>query len=509
MTRYSINGTEFPSNSPLFQAALESAYKNRIRPICLCVEPGLPMYIAHLETGYVIKRMPDTGASHGPGCDSYEAPPGLSGRGEVDGQAIEQTDKGSVNLKLAFSLRHNNPAEMENESTQKTTAKTAGTRLTLRGLLHYLWDESRLSHWQPEMQGERSWFAVRTALVEAIESKETKSASLKDILYIPEVYDREKSTDIACRRIRALSPIMGPGKSGKKLMLVVGEMDRISPATFGYALKLKHLPDFPLVMDADLNKNFEKVFDVINTLWAYTPDSHLIVIATFVIDDKGLPSVEEMCVMLTSPEWLPIDNQFEQLLVKTLVTQKRSFQKQLRYNLPPDKPIATAVLTDCDNAPLAMYIDVDDLASRWASTVAINEVVKNNSIETWMWTPKEGILPDIPPKKGMGPKPLQQADETPTADEEQAADEAPARGAEAISEQAAVDDAAQADHDEMDIQTPPAVPLAFQARRTTNLTVMPDRPPVLAEVTPIRATSLDLIPWNEGYGPNGAGGPQE
>jgi hypothetical protein len=467
------------------------------------------MYIAHLETGYVIKRMPDTGASHGPGCDSYEAPPGLSGRGEVDGQAIEQTDEGSVNLKLAFSLRHNNPAEMENESTQKTTAKTAGTRLTLRGLLHYLWDESRLSHWQPEMQGKRSWFAVRTALVEAIESKETKSASLKDILYIPEVYDREKSTDIACRRIRALSPIMGPGKSGKKLMLVVGEMDRISPATFGYALKLKHLPDSPLVMDADLNKNFEKVFDVINTLWAYTPDSHLIVIATFVIDDKGLPSVEEMCVMLTSPEWLPIDNQFEQLLVKTLVTQKRSFQKQLRYNLPPDKPIATAVLTDCDNAPLAMYIDVDDLASRWASTVAINEVVKNNSIETWMWTPKEGILPDIPPKKGMGPQPLQQADETPTADEEQAADEAPARGAEAISEQAAVDDAAQAEHDEMDTQTPPAVPLAFQARRTTNLTVMPDRPPVLAEVTPIRATSLDLIPWNEGYGPNGAGGPQE
>jgi hypothetical protein len=509
MTRYSIDGTEFPSNSPLFQAALESAYKNRVRPLCLCAEPPLPMYIAHLETGYVIKRMPDTGASHGPGCDSYEAPPGLSGRGEVDGQAIEQTDEGSVNLKLAFSLRHNNPAEMENESTQKTTAKTAGTRLTLRGLLHYLWDESRLSHWQPEMQGERSWFAVRTALVEAIESKETKSASLKDILYIPEVYDREKSTDIACRRIRALSPIMGPGKSGKKLMLVVGEMDRISPATFGYALKLKHLPDFPLVMDADLNKNFEKVFDVISTLWAYTPDSHLIVIATFVIDDKGLPSVEEMCVMLTSPEWLPIDNQFEQLLVKTLVTQKRSFQKQLRYNLPPDKPIATAVLTDCDNAPLAMYIDVDDLASRWASTVAINEVVKNNSIETWMWTPKEGILPDIPPKKGMGPKPLQQADETPTADEEQAADEAPARGAEAISEQAAVDDAAQADHDEMDTQTPPAVPLAFQARRTTNLTVMPDRPPVLAEVTPIRATSLDLIPWNEGYGPNGAGGPQE
>jgi len=136
-------------------------------------------------------------------------------------------------------------------------------------------------------------------------------------------------------------------------------------------------------------------------------------------------------------------------------------------------------------------------------------VVKNNSIETWMWTPKEGILPDIPPKKGMGPKPLQQADETPTTDEEQAADEAPARDAEEISEPAAVDDAAQADRDEMDTHTPPPVPLAFQPKRNANLTVMPDRPPVMAEVTPIRVTPPNLIPWNKGYGPNGATGPQE
>jgi len=179
MTRYSINDTEFASNSPLFQAALESAYKNRIRPICLCVEPGLPMYIAHLEKAFVVKRMPDTGAAHGPGCESYEAPPGLSGRGEVDGQAIEHTDEGSVNLKLAFSLRHNNPAGMENESSSKTTAKTSGTRLTLRGLLHYLWDESKLSHWTPEMEGKRSWFTVRSALVDAVESKETKKRGTK------------------------------------------------------------------------------------------------------------------------------------------------------------------------------------------------------------------------------------------------------------------------------------------------------------------------------------------
>ena len=81
------------------------------------------MYIAHLEKAYVIKRMPYSGANHGPGCESYEAPPGLSGRGEVDGQAIEHDDEGTVNLKLAFSLRHNNPAEMDKSRSGKVPPK--------------------------------------------------------------------------------------------------------------------------------------------------------------------------------------------------------------------------------------------------------------------------------------------------------------------------------------------------------------------------------------------------
>jgi hypothetical protein len=259
-------------------------------------------------------------------------------------------------------------------------------------------------------------------------------------------------------------------------------------------------------MDADLNKNFEKVFLGTKNLWEYTPDSHLIVIATFVIDDKGIPTVEEMCVMLTSPEWLPVDNKIEQQLIEALVAQKRSFQKQLRYNLPPDKPIATAVLTDCENAPLAMYIDVDDLVGRWASTVAMNEVVKNNSIPTWMWVPRNGVQPDLPPKKGMAPQPRQQVDEPLPMAEEAAA--APPSDSEVISEPAAVEAAPQGDSDEIVGRTEPAIPLAFQPRRNGNLTVLNERPvsslPIKgtsAPVTPISEPTPSLIPFRDGYGP--------
>jgi len=64
------------------------------------------------------------------------------------------------------------------------------------------------------MQGKRSWFAVRSALVEAIESKEQRGVP-KRYLYIPEVFDEAKRNDIASRRIRSLSPIMGLARAAR------------------------------------------------------------------------------------------------------------------------------------------------------------------------------------------------------------------------------------------------------------------------------------------------------
>ncbi len=490
MTRYRICDTEFASNDLLFQAALEAAYKSHVRPLCLCCEPGLPMYIAHLEKAYVIKRMPDSGASHGPGCESYEAPPGLSGRGEVDGQAIEHDAEGTVNLKFAFSLRHNSPAEMDNEAIGKVTASSSGTRLTLRALLHYLWEEAKLSHWQPGVNDQRTWLSVRQSLLDAAVSKETKSSPLADILYIPEMYDEDSKHDIMNRRTQSLAPIMGPGKSGKKLMLLVGEVDSIGEATFGYALKVKNLPDFPLVMTSDLHKSFEKVFKSTVTLGGYVPNAHSIVIATFVIDLSGIPAVQEMCIMLTSPEWIPIENSFDGQLVEMLVEQKRSFQKQLRYNLPTEKPIASVVLTDSYNAPLAMYIDVKDLVSKWATTVALNELIASSAVNTWIWVPSTGTQPTLPLKSSAAPATAQPGDKTPPAPPAAAPAAPPA----------AVTLAAR----------PPEgiVPRAFQPKRRGNVTPikecaampLPIKSP-LAPVTPISDQPRNLIPFKEGWDP--------
>ena len=48
MRRFEIAGTILDEDDPALPAALSSAYRDRLRPLCLCRNPGIPMYVAAL-----------------------------------------------------------------------------------------------------------------------------------------------------------------------------------------------------------------------------------------------------------------------------------------------------------------------------------------------------------------------------------------------------------------------------------------------------------------------------
>jgi hypothetical protein len=51
------------------------------------------------------------------------------------------------------------------------------------------------------------------------------------------------------------------GASGKRMMLLIGEYERISEGrSDSTMLYIKHLPDFPFRMTANLRKDFDKMF---------------------------------------------------------------------------------------------------------------------------------------------------------------------------------------------------------------------------------------------------------
>src|SRR3954452_2292633 len=141
MRRFRIGGEVYSDEGPELQVALAGAYARKERPLCLCRDSGCAMYIAQIGDSYVIKRLPFSGGGHDPSCDSYESPYELSGLGALMGSAIQlDPQSGMAALKLDFSLSKTGSRAASVPAGQSSASVTADPRrMSLRGLLHYLW----------------------------------------------------------------------------------------------------------------------------------------------------------------------------------------------------------------------------------------------------------------------------------------------------------------------------------------------------------------------------------
>ncbi|MER9793908.1 DUF1173 family protein [Mesorhizobium sp. M0213] len=90
-------------------------------------------------------------------------------------------------------------------------------------------------------------------------------------------------------------------------------------------------------------------------LWGADQASHLIAIATFGLSPAGLAVVEEMALMVVAQNWMLYESAYEKKLVDALARRKERSVKALRYNLPPDRPTATAIL-QIQPRPVGLYV---------------------------------------------------------------------------------------------------------------------------------------------------------
>lgn len=369
------------------------------RPLCPCRTPAIPMYIAKYDGGYQVKRMPGSGVKHAPDCDSYEPPAELSGLGQVMDSAIkEDPESGLTDLKLAFSMSKGAaraaPVPSDGETT---TVKSDGTKLTLRSVLHYLWDEAGFNRWSPGMKGKRSYATVRRHLLSAAQNKNAKRAPLHDQLFIPEAFVLDQKDAIAARVRQTFSSIKGVRGGKRMLKIVIAEVKEFGSARFGQKVTFKHLPEHPFYMDEKMGAKVEKAFA--NELELANADEagHLVVVGTFSVSESGLPNLEEAALMVVSKEWIPYENVVELDLVRALVDQDRRFIKGLRFNLSNTKPLASVVTNDTTPEPVAMYLvpaggDED-------YTAALVDVVEASSLSPWFWK-AEDAMPPLPAVNG-------------------------------------------------------------------------------------------------------------
>lgn len=395
MPKYLFGSHVYSPEHESWQRILQKGYATRLRPVCLCLVQGdgPALYIALARGQYLIKRLPYSGALHAPHCEHYEPPPELSGLGQVSGSAIrEELETQTTTLSLDFALtkgRSRQPgaaSEVEHESV-----RSDGTKLTMRGLMHFLMDEAGLTRWTPAMAGRRNWYVVRRELLKAASSKMTKGQPLPTLLHIPESFALDRADEIRARQRDSLARL---SESTSARMILLGEVKAIENARFGKCLVVKHMPDTKLLMTDDLHKHLVSRFAHQMQMWSQLEVSHLMVLATISRSAQGVLSVEAACLMNANEHWLPFESLFEWELLDALHRSHRRFTKGLRYNLPSSKPLASVVLQDTGEVSAALFVVPQEAEGEYDQ--AIEELTEQSKLMAWKWRAGAEQMPRLP-----------------------------------------------------------------------------------------------------------------
>lgn len=391
---YIINGKKVAFDNSDMQTILATAHEARQRPLCTCKSPYSEMYIAKVNQHYIVKRMPETGHQHSAECVSYEIPVELSGLGQITGTAIQENiEDGTTALKFDFSLSKGASRNAPIASgMEQDSVKTDGNKLGLRATLHYLWEQAEFNKWSPAMATKRNWYIVRKFLLEAAKNKTAKGSSLDSLLYIPETFHLDKKDEITKRRLASTSLLHNTETKSQKLMIMIGEVKEIKEARYDFKIVVKHLPDYHIMLNADIHRRLIKRFATEIELWSADETSHLMVIGVFGAKASGIASFEEVALMVVNENWIPYDNIDELRLLNKLTRSNHKFTKSLRYNVPSTTPLASAVLHAYKNT--ALFICPATASDTYKNS--LNTLMEESKMDFWLWDAGSEEIPTLP-----------------------------------------------------------------------------------------------------------------
>ena len=396
--RFFVRGTTYASGDPNLQRALESVYGSSERPRCMCVEGGVPMYIARHGGDYIVKRMPDSGAQHHPTCPAYEPEAGTSGLGELVGEAIIEHSPEEVEIRIDFALSRAGGKPMPKGETTKEPAEVHAQRrrMSLRALLHYLYEAAGFNRWYPAMEGRRNQGVLHKYLMQAAGSVVVKGSKLDERLYVPEPFRLEQKDEISARRRQKLSLLQSTEAQVQfKMAIVIGEYNGSEATPSGQRIMVRHMADAPLYMEARAWQKAERSYGAMLCARGADVERKPRVLMAALIYGKadGLYYVDTLSVMLATDQWIPLDGLHQLPLVEALQRERRAFLKPLRYDAKSAAGFPDAILLDCGPAAVPLHVintrgDPKEIALK-------EKVIDQAGATVWKWSLGEN-MPALP-----------------------------------------------------------------------------------------------------------------
>ncbi len=310
VARFFIKGHTYLEADAELQEALARAYETPERPRCMCEPGGVEMYVARYVE-FVVKRMPGTGDRHHPTCPSFEREPGVSGLGELMGEAIVEHGAAQVELHTDFPLcRVPGNAPPRGEASSEPAAVNAPRkRMSLLALLDLLDHRAGLNRWYPAMEGRRSQGVLEKYLELAAAGLTLEGETLDQRLYVPEPFRVADKEAIGERRRRKLALLLWPGEDvAYRRAIVVGQFNCAEPTGYGRRIAVKHMPDAPLYVADKAWQRAERAYAA--TLQARVADLErkpIVLMAALVYARcEHLYQVDTLTMMLVSDQWVPL-----------------------------------------------------------------------------------------------------------------------------------------------------------------------------------------------------------
>ncbi|RTL56516.1 MAG: DUF1173 domain-containing protein [Rhodocyclaceae bacterium] len=393
--RFVIRGHMLGADDPKLQEVLAQIYDTPERPRCLCVADGVEMYVAR-HRRFVIKRMPDSGSAHHPSCPSYEPEARQSGLGELMGDAVLESVPGQIELRVAFPwTRIAGHGVSHGEPKQAAEVVVPRRRMTLRAVLHFLFERAGFNRWSPAMAGKRNQGVLCKYLMEAAEEIMIKGVPLAQRLYVPELFKESAKGEVAGRRREKLA-VLRPRDGQTPLALVIGEYKGSEATAHGRRIWIRHMPDAPLLIAARSWERIERVFAPLFESWDADIGHpvRLVMVALIRARREYTYEIEAASLMLTSGHWIPIEGVHELPLIDALVSQHRPFVKPLRYDARSVASFPNVLLLDAGPTPVPLHVvspfmETKERAEKERAIAACKE-------DAWVWWTDQ----PMPPLKG-------------------------------------------------------------------------------------------------------------
>lgn len=383
-----------------WKAVLEKAYGTHA--VCQCPSSGarkLSIKRREDSDGFHLARFASTGHEHTNDCRYYAPAPERSG---LQGYAVGVVEEGEEGLKvrLARGLRIQDARPENDQPAQPVRPGVRKPAMTLLGLLHLLWSESRLTTWYPAMDGKRNAGIVHYALQQTAERIAASRMKLSDVLMLAAQKETKGSArnqaiylNASARNLRlvAISPLARYNQERH-----AGDISRL-PLAGPFGMPMLNLS--PAVW-ATASRRFER------ELAAWKRGSRVIAIAQITprvgsVTPQG--QVVELALMQVSERWIPLDSDYEGVIETRLHAAGRSFDKPLRYDADESEVFPDFWLLDAgQDYPLEIfgmstpsYLERKAVKTAWYNR-------EYGSEGWWSWNaaadPKGNHIPEFPQK---------------------------------------------------------------------------------------------------------------